>query len=33
MASLVLWWIEGADVSRDAVRDGITRIWTGLLTE
>jgi AcrR family transcriptional regulator len=32
MASLVLWWIEGADVSREAVRDAITRVWVGLLT-
>jgi AcrR family transcriptional regulator len=32
MASLVLWWIEGAGVSRAAVLDAITRVWTGLLT-
>jgi AcrR family transcriptional regulator len=32
MASLVLWWIEGAGVSRAAVADAITRVWAGLLT-
>jgi AcrR family transcriptional regulator len=33
MASLVLWWIEGASVSREAVREAITRVWIGLLSE
>jgi AcrR family transcriptional regulator len=32
MAALVLWWIEDAAVSRDAVADAITRVWLGLLT-
>ena len=31
MASLVLWWIEGADVTRAAVRDAIGRVWAGVL--
>jgi AcrR family transcriptional regulator len=32
MASLVLWWIDGAAVSRGALVDAITRVWHGLLT-
>src|SRR5918998_329611 len=32
MASLVLWWIEDAAVSRDAVADAIARTWLGLLS-
>jgi AcrR family transcriptional regulator len=31
MASLVLWWMENPDVSRPAIVDAITRVWTGLL--
>jgi AcrR family transcriptional regulator len=31
MASLVLWWIEGAPVSRQAILDAIARTWAGLL--
>jgi hypothetical protein len=32
MASLVLWWIDGDAVSREAILDAITRVWHGLLT-
>ena len=32
MAALVLWWIEDAAASREAVADAITRVWVGLLT-
>jgi AcrR family transcriptional regulator len=32
MASLVLWWMDGAAIGRDAVRDAIARTWAGLLT-
>lgn len=32
MASLVLWWIEDAAVSREAVADAIARTWLGLLS-
>ena len=31
MGSLVLWWIEGADTSRPAVREAIVRVWAGLV--
>jgi AcrR family transcriptional regulator len=31
MGSLVLWWIEGADISRTAVQDAIARVWAGVL--
>lgn len=31
MAAVVLWRIEGAHVSRDAILDAMTRAWTGLL--
>jgi AcrR family transcriptional regulator len=31
MASLVLWWLEGAGISREAVLDALTRAWTALL--
>jgi hypothetical protein len=31
MGSLVLWWIEGAQVSRTAVREAIARVWVGIL--
>jgi AcrR family transcriptional regulator len=31
MAALVLWWIEDAAVSRDAVLDALTTAWTRLL--
>jgi AcrR family transcriptional regulator len=31
MASLVLWWLEGARISREAVLDALTRAWTTLL--
>jgi AcrR family transcriptional regulator len=32
MASVVLWWIEDAAASREAIADAITRVWVGLLT-
>jgi AcrR family transcriptional regulator len=32
MASVVLWWIEDAAASREAIADAITRVWLGLLT-
>jgi len=32
MASLALWWIDGAAVSREAIVDAITRVWQGVLT-
>jgi AcrR family transcriptional regulator len=31
MGSLVLWWIEGANVSRAAVRAAMLRAWTGVV--
>jgi AcrR family transcriptional regulator len=31
MASLVLWWIDEPDTSRDAVRGAMVRVWAGLL--
>jgi AcrR family transcriptional regulator len=31
MASLVLWWLEGAAISREAILDALTRAWTALL--
>jgi hypothetical protein len=31
MASLVLWWIDEPDVSREAVVNSMTRVWVGLL--
>jgi AcrR family transcriptional regulator len=32
MASLVLWWMEGAGVSRRAVLDAMVRVWSGVLS-
>ena len=32
MASVVLWWIEDAAASREAIADAITRVWVGLRT-
>jgi AcrR family transcriptional regulator len=32
MASLVLWWIDDATTSRDAVLDALVRVWHGVLT-
>jgi AcrR family transcriptional regulator len=32
MAALVLWWIEDAAVTRDAVLDALTTAWARLLT-
>jgi AcrR family transcriptional regulator len=32
MAALVLWWIEDAAASREAIADALTRVWVGLLT-
>ena len=32
MASLVLWWMEDAEVSRAALLDAMTRVWAGLLS-
>jgi AcrR family transcriptional regulator len=32
MASLVLWWMEGAGVSRGAVLDAMVRVWSGVLS-
>jgi AcrR family transcriptional regulator len=32
MASVVLWWIEDAAASREAIADAVTRVWLGLLT-
>jgi AcrR family transcriptional regulator len=31
MASLVLWWMDNPRVSRGAIVDSMTRVWTGLL--
>jgi AcrR family transcriptional regulator len=31
MASLVLWWMDEPDVSREAVVNSMTRVWVGLL--
>jgi AcrR family transcriptional regulator len=31
MASLVLWWMDHPDVSREAVIAAVTRVWAGLL--
>lgn len=31
MGSLVLWWIEGADISRAAVRGAMVRVWAGVV--
>ena len=31
MASLVLWWMDGPGVPREALLDAMTRVWTGLL--
>lgn len=31
MASLVLWWMDDPDVSREAVLDALTRVWVGVL--
>ena len=31
MASLVLWWMEGAGVSRGAVLDAMVRVWNAVL--
>jgi AcrR family transcriptional regulator len=31
MASLVLWWMDNPRLSRGAVLDAMTRVWTGLL--
>ena len=33
MASLVLWWIDDATASRDAVLDALVRVWHGVLTD
>jgi AcrR family transcriptional regulator len=33
MASLVLWWMDNPRVSRGAIVDAMTRLWTGLLAE
>jgi AcrR family transcriptional regulator len=30
MASLVLWWMDNPDVSREALIDAMTRVWIGL---
>jgi AcrR family transcriptional regulator len=30
MASLVLWWMDNPDVSREALIDAMTRVWMGL---
>jgi AcrR family transcriptional regulator len=32
MAGLVLWWIEDAAASREAIADALTRVWLRLLT-
>jgi AcrR family transcriptional regulator len=32
MASLVLWWLDNPGVSREAIIDAMTRVWTGLLS-
>lgn len=31
MAGLVLWWMDDPAVSRSAIVDSMTRVWTGLL--
>lgn len=31
MASLVLWWMDNPGVSRRAIVDAMTRVWSGLL--
>lgn len=31
MASLVLWWMDNPEVSRDAIVDAMTRVWAGIL--
>jgi AcrR family transcriptional regulator len=31
MASLVLWWMDNPGVSRSAIIDAMTRLWSGLL--
>lgn len=31
MASLVLWWMDHPEVSREALLDAMTRVWLGLL--
>jgi AcrR family transcriptional regulator len=33
MASLVLWWMDDATTSRDAVLDALVRVWHGVLTD
>jgi len=32
MASLVLWWMDNPDTSREALIDSMTRVWMGLRT-
>ena len=32
MGSLVLWWIEDAKASRQAVIDAMTRVWAGIVS-
>jgi hypothetical protein len=32
MASLVLWWMDNPDVSRETLMDAITRVWMGVLS-
>ena len=31
MASLVLWWMDNPDASRQAIVDAMTRVWAGLV--
>jgi AcrR family transcriptional regulator len=33
MASLALWWMDDPGASRDAVRDAMARVWTGVLSD
>jgi hypothetical protein len=31
MASLVLWWMDNPEASRETLVDAIARVWSGLL--